>query len=253
MDHMTRRWFAPVAAIAVLPIVIGCSSNSSSGPSLEGSWHGFVAMHDEFGVPLTSDSGVIVTISNNGHAGPSTVSSADGGFTLADLHTGTYTLTYTGDGIGPFLRPEIAFVGGGTQFLGTQNLSTVSAGTVSALTAQPSATGDTLEITGAIAAPPTGLSRFVRLFFGGATSVSAAPTNYSVSTSFKVTKGVLDLSVTDTALASIRAAFGSGNPAYVVGYGDSFFTDSYVDTATGNTVYPNVSTTPSNVVAFIVP
>ncbi len=39
----------------------------------------------------------------------------------------------------------------------------------------------------------------------------------------------------------------------VVGYGDSFFTDSYVDTATGNTVYPNVGATPSSVVAFIVP
>jgi hypothetical protein len=91
------------------------------------------------------------------------------------------------------------------------------------------------------------------LFFGPATTVSAAPNAYTVSTSFKTTSGAFSVVMTDTALANLRTAFGEGSPAYVVGYGDSFFTNSYVDTATGNTVYPNVSATPSNVVAFIVP
>jgi hypothetical protein len=93
----------------------------------------------------------------------------------------------------------------------------------------------------------------VRLFFGSDTTVSAAPSAYMVSTSFKTTNGILSVVITDTTLASLRSAFGEGSPAFVVGYGDSFFTNSYVDTATGNTVYPNVSATPSNVVAFIVP
>jgi hypothetical protein len=91
------------------------------------------------------------------------------------------------------------------------------------------------------------------LFFGPATTVSAAPNAYTVSTSSKTSSGALSVVITDTALANLRAAFGEGSPAYVVGYGDSFFTNSYVDTATGNTVYPNVSAIPSNVVAFIVP
>ena len=110
-----------------------------------------------------------------------------------------------------------------------------------------------LRVTGTIAAAPAGLSRLVRLFFGPATTVSATPSSYSVSTSFKTTNGNISVVISDTALANLRSAFGEGSPAYVVGYGDSFFTDAYVDTATGNTVYPNVSTTPSNVVAFIVP
>jgi hypothetical protein len=235
-----------------MTVAVACSSDSA-GPSLSGSWHGFVVMHDEFGVPLTSDSGVVVTLSNNGHAGPSTVSSAGGGYTLEAVHTGTYTLAYSGDGMGTFLRPEVAFVGGGTQFLGIENFSTASAGIVTSLAAAASAGHDTLRVTGSIAAPPAGLSRLVRLFFGAATSVSAAPNAYTASTTFKTANGVISVAITDTALANLRAAFGEGSPAYVVGYGDSFFTNSYVDTATGNTVYPNVSATASNVVAFIVP
>jgi hypothetical protein len=248
---MSRRLVA-FGVFALMAAAVACSSDSA-GPSLSGSWHGFVVMHDEFGVPLTSDSGVVVTLSNNGHAGPSTVSGTAGSYTIGSVHTGAYTLAYSGDGMGTFLRPEVAFVGGGTQFLGVENFSTASAGIVTSLAAAASASHDTLRVTGSIPPPPAGLSRLVRLFFGSATTVSSAPAAYTVSTSFKTTNGVLSVAITDTALANLRAAFGEGSPAYVVGYGDSFFTDSYVDTATGNTVYPNVSATPSNVVAFIVP
>ncbi len=252
MHHRMARRLVAFGLSTLMTAAIACSSDSA-GPSLSGSWHGFVVMHDEFGVPLTSDTGVVVTLSNNGHAGPSTVSSAGGDYTLEAVKTGTYTLAYGGDSMGTFLRPEVAFVGGGTQFLGVENFSTRSAGIVASLAAAASASNDTLRVTGSIAAPPAGLSRIVRLFFGPATTVSAAPNAYTVSTSFKTTNGVLSVAITDTALANLRAAFGEGSPAYVVGYGDSFFTNSYVDTATGNTVYPNVSATPSNVVAFIVP
>lgn len=252
MHHRMARRLIAFGMFGLMAVAVACSSDSA-GPSLSGSWHGFVVMHDEFGVPLTSDSGVVVTLSNNGHAGPSTVSSAAGSYNMGDVHTGTYTLAYSGDGMGTFLRPEVAFVGGGTQFLGVENFSEASAGIVTSLAAAGSAGHDSLRVTGSIAAPPAGLSRVVRLFFGAATTVSAAPNAYTVSTSSKTTNGVLSVVITDTALANLRAALGEGSPAYVVGYGDSFFTDSYVDTATGNSVYPNVSATPSNVVAFIVP
>jgi hypothetical protein len=210
-------------------------------------------MHDEFGVPLTTDSGVVVTLSNNGHTGPSTITSASGSYIFQSVHTGTYTVGYSGDGIGTFLRPEITFVGGGTQFLGIENLSAASSGSVTALTAAGAAGHDTLRVTGTITAPPAGLSRLVRLFFGPDSSVSASPSHYTVSASAKTTTTHISFVITDTALANLRSTFGEGSRAFVTGYGDSFFTDSYVDTATGNTVYPNVSVTPSNVVAFVVP
>jgi hypothetical protein len=252
MHHRMAKRLAAFGVFWLMTAAVACSTDSA-GPSLSGSWHGFVVMHDEFGVPLTSDSGVVVTLSNNGHAGPSTVSSASGSYAFDAVHTGAYTLAYSGNGMGTFLRPEVAFIGGGTQFLGIENFSTASTGTVTSLAAAGAAGHDTLRVTGSIAPPPPGLSRLVRLFFGSTTNVSAAPSAYTLSTSSKTSNGNLSVVITDTALANLRTAFGEGSPAYVVGYGDSFFTNSYVDTATGNPVYPNVSATPSNVVAFIVP
>ena len=110
-QRMSGRLVA-FGVFATIASAVACSSDSA-GPSLSGSWHGFVVMHNEFGVPLTSDSGVVVTLSNNGHAGPSTVSSANGSYTFDGVHTGAYTLAYSGDAMGTFLRPEVAFVGGG--------------------------------------------------------------------------------------------------------------------------------------------
>jgi hypothetical protein len=108
-QRMSGRLVA-FGVFATIASAVACSSDSA-GPSLSGSWHGFVVMHNEFGVPLTSDSGVVVTLSNNGHAGPSTVSSANGSYTFDGVHTGAYTLAYSGDAMGTFLRPEVAFVG----------------------------------------------------------------------------------------------------------------------------------------------
>jgi hypothetical protein len=246
----TARWTLGLMGVAVLGAA--CSSNSTSGPDLSGDWHGYVALHDEYGVPLATNAGVTVASYNGSSAGPSGTSAGDGSFTLSSLHTGVYTLSYSSASIGTFLRPQIAFVGGGTQFLGLQNLSNISTGVVTNLLATPSASGDTLVVTGTQPAPPVGYSRLVRLFYGTAATVSSSPALYTVTAEYKTTKFPFTIAVTATDLAAIRAAFGVGSTAYVVAYGDSFYPNSYVDTTSGNTVFPNVSP-PSNVVTFVVP
>jgi hypothetical protein len=248
--QISARWTLVIMGAAVLGAA--CSNNSTSGPSLTGDWHGYVALHDEYGVPLTTNAGATIGSLTGGAAGPSATSASDGSFTLSGMHTGVYTLTYNSTGAGEFLRPEIAFVGGGTQFLGLQNLSNISTGVVTNLLATPSASGDTLVVTGTQPAPPGGYSRLVRLFYGSAATVSSAPASYVITAEYKTTKFPFTIAVTATDLAAVRAAFGSGNTAYVIAYGDSFYPNSYVDTTTGNTVYPNVSTA-SNVVTFVVP
>ena len=54
-------------------------------------------------------------------------------------------------------------------------------------------------------------------------------------------------------LAGLQHAFASGSTVNAVAYGDSFYNNSYTDTTTGKTVYPNVSATASNVVSFVMP
>jgi hypothetical protein len=249
MRQITARWAVAMGALAT--VAVACSSNSTSGPSLSGDWHGYAVLHDEYGVPLATSSGVTVASFNGGNAGPTAMSAADGSFSLTNMHTGVYTLSYSATGIGEFLRPQIAYVGGGTQFLGLQNLSNSSTGVVTSLVATPSATGDTLVVTGSQVAPPAGYSRLVRLFYGSASAVSSAPSSYILTAEYKTTRFPFTIAVTATDLAAVRAALGVGNTGYVVAYGDSFYPNSYVDTTTGNTVYPNVSAV-SNVATFVV-
>jgi hypothetical protein len=250
MRQMTARWTLGLAAVAM--IGVACSSNSTSGPSLSGEWHGYAILHDQYGVPMPTNSGVTVASFNAGQAGPSATSAGDGSFTITNLHTGVYTLTYNASGIGEFLRPQIGFLGGGTQFLGSQNLSTVSTGVVTSLAATPTASGDTVVVTGSQVAPPTGYARLVRLFYSSSATVTSAPASYVLTAEYRVTKFPFTINITATDLAALRAAFGTGNTAYLIAYGDSFYPNSYVDTTTGNTVYPNVSAA-SNVVSFVVP
>jgi hypothetical protein len=242
-----------VVTVVAAGVVLACATTSTDGPSLSGDWHGFVALHDEYGVPLASDSGVMVTVFNTGHAGPSGVSRTDGSYDLPGMHTGVYTLAYSGAGLATFVRPEIGFTGGGTQFLGLEDLSTPSTATVTDLVATPSMSGDTVVITGTIGAPPTGLGRYVRLFYSQTSTPSASVTSYVVSAVYRVTKPTFALSITSLDLATVQAAIGSGHTAYLIAYGDSYYSDSYVDTTTGNTIYPNVSSVASNIVSFVMP
>jgi hypothetical protein len=248
---MMTRWTV-VSLAAAAAVVAACTASTSSEPPLTGNWHGYVALHNEYGVPM-SDVGVTVTAYSDGIAKAVANSTIDGSYTLINLRTGVYTLTYAGAGIGEFVRPELGFTGGGTQFLGTSNLSTPSTGVVTSLVVTPSASGDTLIVTGTQVLPPPGFSRLVRLFYDSTASVSSGPASYALSAVYKTTRFPFRIEVTATDLAAVRAVFGSGKTAYVVAYGDSFYPNSYVDTTTGNTVYPNVTATPSNVVSFVVP
>lgn len=246
-------------AVVALPIsaVVGCSgSTGPAGPSLTGSWEGTVALHDEFGAPLASDSGIVVTTSPLDISG---ASNSAGNFTLAGLKTGDYTLTYAGAGFGTYLRPQLGFVGGSTQDAGLSNLSQQSTGVITGLAITPAASGDTLILTGSITAPPGGVGRYFRVFYASAASVSSAVGNYVVTgpstgaIGYRTASGTLRTVITNVDLQALRNAFASGSTVYAIAYGDSYYENSYTDPASGMTVYPNVSATPSAVVTFTMP
>ena len=228
---------------------VACSGNTGpAGPKLSGNWHGYVSLHDEYGVNLTDNSGITVT------ALPTTTnstSSTAGLYTLNNLMTGVYTLSYSGTGYGTFLRPQVAFVGGGDQLIGTTTLGKGSTATIVNLAVATAP--DHLTITGTVSAPPTGLQRTIRLFYGSANTVTAVPPGYLLSTSFRSSVAVFTLRVSGLDLQNIRSIVASGSTAYVVAYGDGFDANSYTDSTTGQVIYPNVSSTASNVVSFTVP
>ena len=240
--------------------VAGCSGDTGpqgpAGPALTGAWTGFVSLHDEYGGPLASDSGVTVTAS----PGSSTsVTCHDGSYTLSNLKTGVYTVTFTGTGMGTFIRDAGQFVGGGTVVLATINFSQQSTGMIQNLAFAFNAAQDTLFATGTVNAPAvTGYPRYIRLFYSGAASVGPAVANYTVTgpvagTAYRVTHTTFSIAITGADLAGLQHAFTSGSTVNAVAYGDSFYNNSYTDTTTGKVVYPNVGPTASNVVQFVMP
>jgi hypothetical protein len=249
-----------LCAVLVLLVVAGCSGSTGpagpAGPALTGAWTGFVSLHDEYGGPLASDSGVTVTASPGS---ASSVTTSDGAWTLSGLKTGVYTVTFAGSGMGTFIRDAGQFVGGGTIEIATLNLSQQSSGVVTTLALAFNAAQDTLFATGTVNVPAvTGYPRYIRIFYSGSASVGPAVANYTVTgpvagTAYRVTHTNFSIAITGADLAGLQHAFGSGSTVNAVAYGDSFYNNSYTDTTTGKTVYPNVGPTASNVVQFAMP
>jgi len=251
------RLVRTIAVVATpLCAVIACSSTGPAGPSLTGTWVGTVALHDEYGAPLASDSGVVVSTS------PLAISSATdaaGNFALGGLKTGIYSLTYAGPGFGTYQRPQIAFVGGGTQDAGLTNLSKQATSVVTNAAITPSASGDTLVLTGTITAPPPAVQRYYRVFYAAANTVSSAVGSYAITgpstgaIGYHTGSATIRTVITDVDLQALRNTFAAGSTVYAIVYGDSYYENSYTDPVSGMTVYPNVSTTPSAVVSFTMP
>jgi hypothetical protein len=249
-----------LCCLLVLAVGAGCSGNTGpqgpAGPALTGAWSGFVAMHDEYGGPLASDSGVTATAEPGGST---SITNDAGLYTLSDLKTGIYTVTFTNPNMGTYIRDAGQFVGGGTVELATLNLGVKSTGVVTNLALTFNAAEDTLYATGNVNPPSvTGFPRYVRLFYSGSANPGPAVTAYTVTgpvsgTAYKVVHATFSIAITGADLAGLQNAFAPGSTVNAVAYGDSYYNNSYTDTTTGKSVFPNVGPTASNIVSFSMP
>lgn len=239
------------AATAVIGALAACSGGRGpAGPVLTGTRTGVVYLFDQFGGALASDSGMTVTADPGDIA---SVSNNAGQYSLGGLRTGVYTISFVGTGYGTFLEPRVGFVGGGISQVAPIDLAQKSTASISGVSATPNVVGDTIFITGVINAPPAGVTRTIRLFFSTSPTPAATIGQYRVTTiktGFAASPFTYRLTGAD--LESLRDNFSAGSTVNLVAYGDSFYENSYEDTTSGQTVYPNVSA-PSNVASFLMP
>jgi hypothetical protein len=131
-----------IASTAVIGTLAACSgSQGPAGPVLTGNRAGVVYLFDQFGGALASDSGMTV-VANPGSV--TSVSNTAGQYTLTNLKTGVYTISFTASGFGTFVQPRVQFVGGGTIEVAPIDFSQQSTGVITSLTATPNVAGDTL-------------------------------------------------------------------------------------------------------------
>jgi len=241
----------------VLAIVLG-ACKGPAGPALGGTWQGFVYLHDEFGAPLVTDSDMVVTALPT--ATTSTTTDA-GAYSFTSLSTGVYSLQYIMPAFGTYFLANQQFVGGGTVQIPGLNLGKVSGGVITGLSFTPNAAGDTIIAMGTINPPPPGIARYVRFFFDLQPTVAGTSvTTWTVTLPasgrpYAVTGASFSIVITGQDLRALQHAFTTGATVNAIGYGESYYENSYPDTITntGKPIFPNLCPTASNLTTFPMP
>jgi hypothetical protein len=246
----------PLLTIVGLAVLAACKG--PAGPALGGTWQGFVYLHDEYGAPLIADSNVTVT------ALPTSATSTTGPnglYSFTSLTTGVYSLRYNFTGLGTYLLANQQFVGGGIVQIPGVNLGKQSTGVMSNLTFTPNAGGDTIIAMGTITAPPPGISRYVRFFFDLQPAVvGTSVTSWTVTLPangppYAVSGSSFSVVITGQDLRALQHGFAGGATVNAIGYGESYFENSYPDptASTGKPVFPNLCSVSSQPTTFTMP
>lgn len=216
--------------------------------------YGNMVLVDEFGATLSDHSGIRVTTQNNFYD----LSDITGNYQVNNLAAGSYDLMYEKAGYGTLKRFDVEVVpsanGGTTIIEDVDSLAPVSTTIISALTAQLDPVDSTFTFTCNVSPlPGTNYPRAFRLFFGHDANVSVASYEFTPSKKY----------VTTTATATITGferadfynnGFNSGDTIYVIAYGETIVSSSYLDPVSNLTVFPNLNeSAPANVTQVILP
>jgi hypothetical protein len=251
--------------VILLILAIACGKNSTQNsivvPNLiqaenkRANISGQVLLYDEEGSALPDNSGVKISIDNSTI---STTTKADGKWQLDSIPFGTYDISYSKEGFGT------------GKIMGIYHAATNHSTTVIAKS-ESMAVNSSIEITNLVVTPfkpgfeqlgvsgvhidpvftnTSGKDKYVRLFFSDNNSVSA--TSFLAETKVRSNGAPLqqnNYNLTTSWFESL--GFKKGQTIYVKAYGDSFLADQYTDPLTNTTIFPSLSTKPSNAVSFI--
>lgn len=231
-----KRLFPLILSISFL-ISCNSSSNNPDPDPTSGNITGSVLLFDE-GSANQSPAGMKVTVENLSPE-KSALTDNSGKFSIPDVPFGTYALVYEKTGFGVFKKTGIEHKTTSTPITDIPSLGQLSTTSVTVLSATQS--GKTIETS--VTTSPAGNNanrRYVRFFFGDAPTTSS--TNYKAFSPIYV---VQDAPYTRVFTEAELTQFGvtlSGT-VYVRAYGDSFFSNSYVDPQTQKTIFPNLNPT----------
>ncbi|UOQ75773.1 prealbumin-like fold domain-containing protein [Hymenobacter sp. 5516J-16] len=178
---------------------------------------------------------------------------ANGRFEFANLKAGTYNLTYTRPDLGTYRRVSVGHVGGDqptfafTSFLTQSSSTRILNPTVSSNSYSGTAT---LQFSLVNPVMPTGSLYRYQMYVGSMPNVTTETGTLYANTTYGTSSSYASQVLTRASLNAVGLA--SGRTAYVVVYGVPNTFSSYIDPATGRTVYMGLGVA-SNTVAFIVP
>ena len=234
--------------LLALPLITNCKKDEPEPETPKGNISGSVVLYDE-ATTMVSDSGMTVYV--DGYESKGSVTDTGGVFLVAGIPLGTHTLLYTKDGYGTFkiFDFEIKEQNKTVDVVEIPNLGKKSPSAVTNLVNVVQGTDVNLFIS----TDPQGSSShttYVRVFLS--TDAGVSNTNYQGFTDVvSITSNPGFHTLTQAKLKSL--GFTSGSTLYAKAYGESVYSNDYVDPADGVRVFPNENPTAANAVNFLMP
>jgi hypothetical protein len=221
-----------------------------AGPKLSGAIKGFVSLYKEDGSDLIDYSGVKVSL--DGFPNDTTTTDKNGKWTLQNIQTGTYTITFNKIGYGIQKIIGYQFAGGGDAFIPNTIVSEKSTNRVASLSV--SSSSGTLNISGTLSSSAySNNAVLVLIYFDTLNTVSSDPAHYKYLNIAAVFSGQTAINTLQIAVQSLYdVGFLKGARVYIAGYTNSVMGFSYKDTLTGREVYTALCDS-SKVSSFILP
>ena len=227
---------------------VSCSSDDSNNdPITKANITGSVNLYDE-GTTLLDESNMLVKVVGTNPL-ITALTNSNGQFVLEDVPFGTYTIEYEKEQYGVFKKFNFSHQGNANAITEIPSLGKTSSTEITDLLINI-VNG---QVVFSITTSPAGNNsnrRYVRYFLS--TSATVSNSNYMYhSPTFISQINPYQSTLTQTEL--INAGFTSGQTVYVKAYGESYWSNEYLDVNLNKKVFPNLNTVSANAVSFIVP
>lgn len=217
-------------------LAASCKKDNTPYPVITlGNINGSVALFNERNNQLPSSEGMTVSIDGTAF---STSTAANGTYSFTGVPNDVYTLTFSKEGFGTYKLIGYSHTASGstTSVVPVKSLGQLSTTTV--VGHFVNVFGDSVRVGANIDPAATGSQRRgYRIFFGETAPVSKD--NYKFFTPVYSTANTPSVMFGKDEF--IAKGFAPGSTVYFRFYGDSFFSNEYLDESTGKTVFPNLN------------
>jgi hypothetical protein len=227
--------FALFTALVSL-LAVSCKKDNTPIPVITtGNMVGSVSLYNERNNQLPSSAGMTVSIDGTGF---STTTAANGSYQFANVPNDVYTLTFSKEGFGTYklIGYSHTATGGASSVVPAKSLGQLSTTTV--VGHFVNVFSDSVRV-GANINPAASASerRGYRIFFGENSSLSK--NNYKYFSPVYSTSNTPSVKFGKDELYAM--GFAPGSLVYFRFYGESFFSNDYLDESTGKMVFPNLN------------
>ena len=237
--------------ILILILTVGlvsCSSDDSNNDTItKANITGSVNLYDE-GTTLLDKSNMLIKV-NGTNPLVTALTNSNGQFVLEDVPFGTYTIEYEKENYGNFKKFNVVHQDGATAISSTPSLGKQSSTQITDLQVNIASNQVVFSIT-TNPAGNTSNRRYLRYFLS--TNANVSNVNYMYYSATYVAQ-INPFQVTLSQTDLINAGFSSGQTVYVKAYGNSFWSNEYLDANLNKMIFPNLNMNVVNAVSFVVP